>query len=83
MFHYVAGEGNVVLQSDLAHALEEIDLRILNDGTRDTLEVNRPGRIVPHYQFIPSLCNPEPWGSENYNKARVHKKVGKKSGSRR
>lgn len=70
------------LQVDLTGALHAIDSRMYED-VRDKLEVNRKGRKVPHYPFVPSLCNPDPWGIPNYNPNFVHKKVGKKSGSKR
>jgi hypothetical protein len=75
--------GELVITGDLNYALRQIDRRILGDGTKERLEVNRPGRTRPHYPFVPSLTHPDPWGVESYNTNRVHKKVGKKNPSRR
>lgn len=72
-----------MIASELGHALAQIDRRILRDGTKQTLEVNRPGRVVPHYQFVPSHHHPEPFGRAPIGQAKVHKKVGKKNPSRR
>lgn len=83
MIHKIDNVGNVELQSELARALTGIDDAIMGDGTKETLEVNRPKRVVPHYPFVPSLTHPEPFGSENYSKARVHKPSGKKRDSRK
>lgn len=76
-------KGNLVIASELSYRLRLIDDLIYEDGTKEKLEVNRPGRVVPHYPFVPSLVHPDQWGPESYNQARVHKKVGKRNPSRR
>lgn len=67
----------------LGARLDAIDQRILSNGTKEKLEVNRPGRKVPHYQFVPSHHHPDPFGVPDYKVAQVHKKVGKTSASKR
>lgn len=81
MIHRIEGAGNVELQSFLAGRLEAIDARI-RDSIRDKLEVNRPKRVVPYYQFVPSHHHPEEWGVANL-KASALKKSGKRRDNRR
>lgn len=77
--HYIRAE----LAADIGASLREIDKRLLGDGTKEKLVVNRRGRIVPHYPFVPSDHHPDAWGTPNYRKSLIHKKVGKTSRSKR
>lgn len=73
---------SVIVEQDMAHRLALIDHRLYNDGTREKLEVNRRGRVIPHYPFRTSN-DPKAWGVEAYNVARVHPRGGKATGSKR
>jgi hypothetical protein len=82
VIHYTGGMRNIDLQASISRGLEAIDTRMF-ESIRDTLEVNRKGRIVPHYPFVPSFTHPEAWGIPPVGQAKVHKKVGKKNSSKR
>lgn len=83
MYHQTSGQGNVILQSELAQALTAIDERLLEG--KEKLEVNRKGRKVPYYQFVPSHHHPEPWGHApgGFKERQVHKQSGKAKDNRR
>lgn len=70
------------LEAELRYSLDQRIKKIIEES-KHTLEINREGRKVPHYPFIPSLCNPDPWGEPSSRQQMVHKKSGKKRDSRR
>jgi hypothetical protein len=74
-------EVDAIVAAECGSALREIDARLYEAG-RGTLEVNRPGRVIPHYPFHTS-ADPKAWGVENYNTQKIHPKVGKSTGSKR
>jgi len=72
------------LAAEIGASLRRIDQRLMEDDTKAGLLVNdpkhKPARL---HMFCPSLVNPDPWGIENYRSNMVHKKTGKRSGSKR
>jgi len=78
-------KGYIEIAAQVGYALRQIDDRICTPEAKAKLEVNRPKRVVPHYQFVPSLVHPDPFGFApgGLKENQVHKKVGKKSTSRR
>lgn len=83
MPHLTTGRGNMILESMLAGALNAIDDRICTPEAKALLEVNRRGRIVPTYRFVPSDRHPEAYGRAPIGVEKVHKRVGKKNSSKR
>lgn len=72
---------SALVEAEMGYRLRQIDLRMY-EAHKDKLEVNRPGRVIPHYPFHTS-ADPKAWGVENYNKQKVHPKGGKATGSKR
>jgi hypothetical protein len=58
-FHKPQKRPRTEIEANLDEALRVIDVR-LYEASRESLEVNRPKRVVPHYPFVPSHHHPDP-----------------------